>query len=59
MIGSTRLDLCGLTAGSSASLSGIVGLTELDLSNNDLQDSGVKLLLGGREKARSNLKVLR
>ncbi|XP_062854272.1 NACHT, LRR and PYD domains-containing protein 12-like [Trichomycterus rosablanca] len=59
-----RLDLCGLTAESCAALSSVLSLKssrlrELDLSNNDLQDSGVELLFPERENPCCNLEILR
>uniref|UniRef100_A0A8C1HKV8 NACHT, LRR and PYD domains-containing protein 12-like n=1 Tax=Cyprinus carpio carpio TaxID=630221 RepID=A0A8C1HKV8_CYPCA len=57
-----RLPICSLTAQcckslSSALLSSVIG--ELDLSNNDLQDSGVKLLSDGLKSLHCQLKILR
>ncbi|XP_026118273.1 NACHT, LRR and PYD domains-containing protein 3-like isoform X2 [Carassius auratus] len=58
-----RLSLCNLTAESCESLSSVLQsssscLRELDLSNNDLQDSGVKLLSDGL-KTNCQLQILR
>ncbi|KAL1250479.1 hypothetical protein QQF64_018275, partial [Cirrhinus molitorella] len=58
-----RLSVCNLTAQSCESLSSVVQssnsvLRELDLSNNDLQDSGVKLLSDGL-KRNCKLEILR
>uniref|UniRef100_A0A671L8D0 B30.2/SPRY domain-containing protein n=1 Tax=Sinocyclocheilus anshuiensis TaxID=1608454 RepID=A0A671L8D0_9TELE len=57
-----RLPICSLTAQcckslSSALLSSVLG--ELDLSNNDLRDSGVKLLSDGLKSLHCQLKILR
>ncbi|KAL0150986.1 hypothetical protein M9458_053713 [Cirrhinus mrigala] len=54
-----KLRLCGcqLTAQSCENLS--LALQELDLSNNDLQDSGVKLLSEGLKSPNSKLEILR
>ncbi|KAL1276305.1 hypothetical protein QQF64_035928 [Cirrhinus molitorella] len=59
-----RLCGCFLTAQSCESLSSALQssnsvLRELDLSNNDLQDSGVKLLSDGLKHVNSKLEVLR
>ncbi|XP_067283768.1 NACHT, LRR and PYD domains-containing protein 12-like isoform X2 [Pseudorasbora parva] len=58
-----RISRCNLTAQSCESLSSVLQspnsvLGELDLSNNDLQDSGVKLLFDG-PKRNSKLEILR
>ncbi|KAL1277113.1 hypothetical protein QQF64_023786 [Cirrhinus molitorella] len=58
------LQSCNLTAQSCESLSSILQssnsfLRELDLSNNDLQDSGVKLLSDGLQSSNCKLKILR
>ncbi|XP_029935760.1 NLR family CARD domain-containing protein 3-like [Myripristis murdjan] len=57
-----RLDSCELTESSCASLASALKsnphLTELDLSNNKLQDSGVKLLSAGLESPNCRLKIL-
>ncbi|XP_050956931.1 LOW QUALITY PROTEIN: NACHT, LRR and PYD domains-containing protein 3-like [Labeo rohita] len=55
---------CNLTAQSCESLSSALQssnsvLRELDLSNNDLQDHGVKLLSDGLKSPNSKLKILR
>ncbi|XP_026137263.1 NACHT, LRR and PYD domains-containing protein 12 [Carassius auratus] len=58
-----RLSWCNLTAKSCEHLSLILSsdppLRELDLSNNDLQDSGVKLLWTGLESQNCQLQILR
>ncbi|XP_050959166.1 protein NLRC3 isoform X2 [Labeo rohita] len=61
---SVRLCRCKLTAQSCESLSSALQssnsvLRELDLSNNDLQDSGVKLLSEGLKSKTSKLEMLR
>ncbi|XP_036416786.1 NACHT, LRR and PYD domains-containing protein 12-like [Colossoma macropomum] len=56
-----RLAGCGLTTSSCESLSSAVhsSLKQLDLSNNDLQDSGVKLLSAGLKNSHCKLETLR
>ncbi|XP_043092030.1 NACHT, LRR and PYD domains-containing protein 12-like [Puntigrus tetrazona] len=59
-----RLCGCHLTALSCESLSSILQssnsvLREMDLSNNDLQDSGVLVLLDGMKSPNSKLEILR
>lgn len=59
-----RLDGCNLSARSCAALSSVLScpscsLTELDLSNNDLRDSGLKLLSAGLQSPHCKLETLR
>ncbi|XP_043111069.1 NACHT, LRR and PYD domains-containing protein 12-like isoform X2 [Puntigrus tetrazona] len=57
-----RLRGCNLTAQSCESLSSVLQsshLRELDLSNNDLLDSGVKLLSDGLKSPHCQMKILR
>ncbi|XP_067244880.1 NLR family CARD domain-containing protein 3-like isoform X2 [Chanodichthys erythropterus] len=61
---SAQLQFCNLTAHSCKSLSSALQssnmfLAELDLSNNDLQDSGVKLLSDGLKSPNCQLQILR
>uniref|UniRef100_A0A672HJL2 NACHT domain-containing protein n=1 Tax=Salarias fasciatus TaxID=181472 RepID=A0A672HJL2_SALFA len=58
------LSCCGLSERSCGALSSVLSsqsssLTHLDLSNNDLQDSGVKLLSSGLESPHCKLEALR
>ncbi|XP_039997702.1 NLR family CARD domain-containing protein 3-like isoform X2 [Xiphias gladius] len=57
------LNGCGLSEGSCGALSSVLSsqsssLRELDLSNNDLRDSGVKLLCAGLESPHCTLETL-
>ncbi|XP_066505056.1 NACHT, LRR and PYD domains-containing protein 3-like [Hoplias malabaricus] len=58
-----RLGWCNLSAESCKMLTSVLSsgrpLTELDLSNNDLQDSGMKFLSAGLDKPNCKLEVLR
>ncbi|XP_026109849.1 NACHT, LRR and PYD domains-containing protein 12 [Carassius auratus] len=58
-----RLSCCNLTSKSCEHLSLIISsdssLTELDLSNNDLQNSGVKLISDGLKSPNCQLEILR
>ncbi|XP_077073349.1 uncharacterized protein LOC143724251 isoform X3 [Siphateles boraxobius] len=58
-----RLNDCGLTDKSCSALATILGsdtnLKELNMSNNNLQDSGVKLLCTGLKKVKCKLEILR
>ncbi|KAL0149288.1 hypothetical protein M9458_055326, partial [Cirrhinus mrigala] len=57
------LSICNLTAQSCGSLTSVLKssnsvLKELDLSNNDLQDSGVMLLSEGLKSPNCQLEIL-
>uniref|UniRef100_A0AAX7U5H7 NACHT domain-containing protein n=1 Tax=Astatotilapia calliptera TaxID=8154 RepID=A0AAX7U5H7_ASTCA len=59
-----RLSMCNLSERSCEALSSILGLyptslKELDLSNNDLKDSGVKMLSAGLKSPQCTLETLR
>ena len=59
-----RLNGCNLSSNSCEHLASVLssepsGLRELDLSNNDLQDVGVKLLSDGIESPHCKLEALR
>ncbi len=59
-----RFSTCNLTAQYCGSLSSVLQssnsvLRELDLSNNDLHDSGVNLLSDGLKSPNSKLEILR
>uniref|UniRef100_A0A3Q3XHC3 NACHT domain-containing protein n=1 Tax=Mola mola TaxID=94237 RepID=A0A3Q3XHC3_MOLML len=56
---SLRLSGCNLTKRSCEALSSSSGLTRLDLSNNHLQDSGVKRLAAGLKSPHCRLESLR
>ena len=61
---SFRLSGCNLSQRSCEALSSVLSsqsssLRELDLSNNNLKDSGVKLLSAGLESPQSRLEGLR
>ncbi|KAL0146956.1 hypothetical protein M9458_057895 [Cirrhinus mrigala] len=57
------LNECGLTDKSCSALATVLGsdtsLKELNMSNNNLQDSGVKLLCAGLENMKCHLEILR
>lgn len=59
-----RMRYCNLSEKSCAALGSVLSsprcnLTQLDLSNNDLQDSGLELLCAGLQSQRCSLQVLR
>ncbi|MCI4394029.1 hypothetical protein PGIGA_G00164180, partial [Pangasianodon gigas] len=55
-----RLSWCNLTEKSCSFLSSVLNtVRELDLSNNDLQDSGVKIISGGLSNEHCKLQILR
>lgn len=61
---SFRLSACNLSEGNCDSLASVLGsgssnLRELDLGDNNLQDSGVKLLAAGLESPHCTLESLR
>ncbi|KAI2647532.1 Ribonuclease inhibitor [Labeo rohita] len=58
-----RFSICNLSSQSCESLSSVLrsstSLRELDLSNNDLHNSGVKLLSDGLKSANCQLEIMR
>ncbi|XP_049324256.1 NACHT, LRR and PYD domains-containing protein 12-like isoform X5 [Astyanax mexicanus] len=64
ILGTLRLAMCNLGVKACGNLAAVVNLEssclkELDLSNNDLQDSGVELLSAGLKSSHCKLQILR